>query len=551
LALEDGVNRPFILCLLCAAVIAVVAARAYGLAESTGQGGSNAQAVHDLGQIGTGVNIGLVAEENVYTQHYAFFDKDPNGDNTGSTHVFNIDYTGDGNSPWIHDTWMSGIAISRGSASHPEDIGVAPGADVYCARVIDSNGQLAQSWLDGSPSAHNGALDELINTYGCRVIMTGFAGTDTPDGQSILTLMYDYYADTYDVVFTPGAGNGNTDIWVAGDIYNGLCTGGLTTDTRQAWDKVGLDSSSGPTTDDRNKPDLVAPAQKQYMPHTPPDNWKYWNEPPEGATSLSGPHTAGIAALLLGLADSTAGESDDGHSEVIRAVIVNSAFPNIRDKAGQSTNPADPNNVWNEDRGYGRVDALRAYQLLDSNSVSAGSATTQNKGWAYDTLGGSQVHTYSITAAKNERLVLTVSWDRRPTRNWKLGAYAYSDESSPKFNIDLTVKDPNGITVFYGNETLNNLEKADLLLLKDGQYVITLENTTTKVRDYGMAFELIPPLVADFNIDYVVDKIDLKILTQDWLQTDSVADLTGTAEVNLKDFAAFANRYTNSNPLYH
>jgi hypothetical protein len=155
------VNRPFILCLLCAAVIAVVAARAYGLAESTGQGGSNAQAVHDLGQIGTGVNIGLVAEENVYTQHYAFFDKDPNGDNTGSTHVFNIDYTGDGNSPWIHDTWMSGIAISRGSASHPEDIGVAPGADVYCARVIDSNGQLAQSWLDGSPSAHSMSLSIL------------------------------------------------------------------------------------------------------------------------------------------------------------------------------------------------------------------------------------------------------------------------------------------------------------------------------------------------------------------------------------------------------
>jgi hypothetical protein len=549
--LEDGVKRPDFLVLLSITLLALVGARAYGLSQSTGPGGSNAQAVHDLGQIGTGVNIGLVAQRSVYTQHYAFFDKDPDGNNTGSTHAFNIDYTGDGNSPWIHDTWMSGIAISRGSASHPEDIGVAPGANVYCARIIDDNDLLVQSWLDGSPTAHNGALDELINVYSCRVIMAGIAFGSTPNGQSLLTLMYDYYADTYDVVFTPGAGNGDTEIWVTGDIYNGLSTGGLTTDTRQTWDKVGSDSSSGPTTDNRNKPDLVAPAQKQYMPHTPPDNWKYWNEPPEGATSLSGPHTAGVAALLLGLADSTAGESDDGHSEVIRAVIVNSAFPNIRDKAGQSTNPTDPNNVWDPNRGYGRVDALRAYELLGCNRVSAGSTTTQDKGWAYDTLGSLQVHTYSITAAKNERLVLTVTWDRKPTRTWKLGAYAYSDESSPKFNIVLTVTDPDGITVFSENETLNNLKKVDFLLLKDGQYVITLENTSTKARDYGMAFELIPPLVADFNIDYVVDKNDLGILTLDWLKTGSVADLTGTAEVNLRDFAVFANHYTNSNPLYH
>ena len=107
-------KRPDFLVLFSFAVLVFLGARAYGLAQSTGPGGSNAQAVHDLGQTGVGVNIGLVAEQNVYTQHYAFFDKDPNGNNTGSTHVFNIDYTGDGNSPWIHDTWMSGIAISRG-----------------------------------------------------------------------------------------------------------------------------------------------------------------------------------------------------------------------------------------------------------------------------------------------------------------------------------------------------------------------------------------------------------------------------------------------------
>jgi hypothetical protein len=294
------------------------------------------------------------------------------------------------------------------------------------------------------------------------------------------------------------------------------------------------------------------------MPHVSPDSWKYWNESPEGATSLSGPHAAGVAALLLGLADDS-NEPNDSRSEVIRAVIVNSTFPNINNKQGQSTNPLDPNNIWHGDRGYGRIDALRAYELLDSNRVSRTSIISQDKGWAYENISNSDTHNYLITATKNYRLVLTTTWNRKPTRSWNRvwGKYVYSDEVIPKFDIDVTVKDPNGAEIFStpDNSPLyefpNNLEKIDLLLLKDGQYEIIVENTSSKSRDYGMAFELIPPLTADFNHDYVVDTNDLSVLTDDWLETGSQADLAGQDDVDLKDFAVFAANWRNINSLYH
>jgi hypothetical protein len=48
--------------------------KAYALAESTAQGGSNAQAVHQLGETGEDVNVGLIAARNVLATHEAFYE---------------------------------------------------------------------------------------------------------------------------------------------------------------------------------------------------------------------------------------------------------------------------------------------------------------------------------------------------------------------------------------------------------------------------------------------------------------------------------------------
>ena len=106
--------------IVVSALCFVPASKVYGLAESTGPEGSNSIAVHQLGQTGAGVNVGLILAGNVLTTHEAF--KDSNG----VSHAFNYDFSGSGISIIPHDTQLAGIVASRGGAAFPSEIGVAP-----------------------------------------------------------------------------------------------------------------------------------------------------------------------------------------------------------------------------------------------------------------------------------------------------------------------------------------------------------------------------------------------------------------------------------------
>ena len=510
--------------------------RAYGIAESTGPDGSNVQAVHALGQTGEGVNVGLMSARNTRTTHEAF--KDP----CGVSHAFSYDFTGDGIEISGHDTRMAGAVVSRGDDTHPDDIGVAPGANIHSARIAADDFATTNIFLTD-------ALDELIIGQGCRVIVTGVQADAIADGNSTWTKIYDYYAYEYNVVFANAAGNYAPEVTIFGDAYNGITTGGLAVTEPDVYLKVGTGSNPGPTVDGRRKPDIVAPSQNQTLPSSEGDTAWLTVGGSAGQTSYSVPHTAGVAALLLGAADET-GDPDDNESEVIKAVIVNSAFPNINDKSDNPTDPADPCNTWHDDRGYGRIDALRAYELLSADKVAEGTDITQVKGWAYDTMTGYGQHTYSIQGARNERLVLTVTWHRKITRD----ELVFTEEEAPKFNLDLMIKDPCDAIIFAETAALDNLEKVDVLLAKDGMYEITLDNTTSKTRDYGLAFELLEPLVYDFEpIDYIVDTGDLLVIAGQWLLEGAglEADLTGDEIVNLEDFAEFAGHWLEIDPAYY
>ena len=211
------------------------------------------------------------------------------------------------------------------------------------------------------------ALKALINSHNCRVIVTGVAVTGTgtdPNGDSVWALLYDYYAYQYGVIFANAAGNENTYVAIFGDAYNGITTGGLRLNdpnNQYEYRMAGSASGSGPTADGRRKPDITAPSQSQTVPTSASDIAWTTVGSTGGETSWSVPQAAGAAALLLGLADNTP-EPNDNDSVVIKAVLVNSAMPNVNNKTGSSTNPADSNNTWQADRGYGRLDCLRAYQ---------------------------------------------------------------------------------------------------------------------------------------------------------------------------------------------
>jgi hypothetical protein len=530
--------------------------RAFGLEESTGSGGSNAIAVHQLGQTGQDVNIGLIAATSVLTTHEAFYDKDSNGSPIGSTHAFNYDFSGDGNSPSSHDTRMAGIAVSRGGIAYPNDIGVAPGANLFCARVADYNGI-------------NNALKTFTTTYNCRVIVTGIALPSdivVPNGDSDWTMLYDYYAYQNNVIFANAAANATTLILVFGDAYNGVTTGGLHPVNPTApldYRMVGSLSGSGPTVDGRRKPDIAAPADGQIVPSSE-SNTSWASTPASGGyTSYAVPHTAGAAALLLGLADQTP-EPNDNRSEVIKAVLVNSAMPNVNNKSGASTNPADSNNAWQADRGYGRLDALRAYQTLDTNEVEPNTLISQTSGWGYGRLTQGKTNIYTINVATRCRLIATLVWNRRirwTDNSPSNGVIDPGELSGFLANLDMKVfvpGEPNAIfsKALFGFDSGDNLVKCDLLILTPGNYTIRLENNSTngEAANYGFAFDKHPILPGDISpVDYVVDINDLSALMQDWLLQDSDYDqlLSPDGIIDFADFAVLADSWLQIDPLYY
>jgi hypothetical protein len=528
-------------------------AQLYALEESTQQGGSNAVAVHNLGETGQGVNIGVILGRNVRTTHEAFLD----GYNV--SHAFNYDFSGDGISFSSHDTQLAGIISSRGGALFPNDIGVAPGADIYCARVADNNNGI--SWTE-----FNNALSDLISNRGCRVIVTGFELTGiTADGQSAWTLLYDYYAYQYGVIFANAAGNENTYVAVFGDAYNGITTGGLRLNdpnNQYEYRMVGSISGSGLTPDNRRKPDITAPAQNQTVPTSSGDTVWTTVGTTYGETSYSVPHTAGAAALLIGLANDTAGPNDNS-SEVVKAVIVNSTMPNVNSKTGLSTNPADSNNTWQKDRGYGRLDVLRAYQTLNTIEVEPDVLITQDEGWGYGRLEQGQTDVYTITVTERCRLIATLTWQRRMVWNdGPIRGILEPDELNAYLaDLDMTVFAPDEPTAIFsedifGLDTNNNLEKCDLLITEPGDYTIEISNDSTngEAADYGFAFELHPVPLGDLPpYDYSVDYIDLSFFVSDWLANDSIFDMLLVPDgiIDFADFAILADYWLQTDPMYY
>ena len=313
------------------------------------------------------------------------------------------------------------------------------------------------------------------------------------------------------------------------------------------------------------KPEITAPSQGQWVPINGDTSWTEVGST-AGQTSWSVPHTGGVAAVLLSYANTTP-ETNDNQNEVIKAVIVNSAFPNIQNEYGTATT----GQVWNKYRGYGRIDALRAYQTLSSPAISynpeqsINTNVNQPTGWIYRTFSNNIQLTdiYRIYANRNDRLVLTMTWNRKI----KSGLSGLTPATNP-MNLDLEIFDPQGVPIFWEHLSdtdppiPNNLRKADILCESKGYYKVQITNTVTKPnsRAYAMAFELLPPLEADFNTDYVVDNQDMIDFLPYWLSTDcnNIAQPCYDYNLNpnddsigLNDLAIFANQWMTYDPRYY
>jgi serine protease AprX len=531
-------------------LFAVFSTSVFALQVSTGPNGSNVQDVHSLGYTGQGVAVGLISANHALDSHEAF-----------ASQAFLYDAT-DTNpyDPVNHDTSVGGIICSRGGASFPNEKGCAPDASLYSVKTV--NGSIIEfSWLADS-------LAYLLGQQ-CQVVVTGIqlpSSGATPDGTTFWSLLYDHYAWKHNFVFATAAGNGESVITVFGDTFNSITTGGLIIDANDIYYQVGSTSNPGPTADGRKKPDIVAPSEGQWTPKAGSNtSWADAIPGSGGQTSWSVPHTGGVAAVLLSYADTTP-TTDDNQNEVIKAVIVNSAFPNIINKAGTATTGL----TWQADRGYGRIDAKRAYEILSSPEFTPGSSTGNSKGWAYGSLAPDGQNSYVIDRTEGlekERLLVTLTWNRRV--EWtdqrsgtppRTNGIIDPDELEAFFaNLDLEIYDPDGILISPAASSVDNLEKVDLLLSKTGDYEVKVVNqSSNESASYGLAFEVLPRLEGDFNFDYVVETADLALLAQHWLDTGCIDpvpcyeyDLSGNNSIELSDFSIFAQNWLAYDGRYY
>ncbi len=275
-----------------------------------------------------------------------------------------------------------------------------------------------------------------------QVINQSFISNSQLDGA------YDTYAATYNVLFVSAMNNLPDTPRAPGTSCNGIGVG-IISDTAQ--------SSVGPTTDGRAKPDLVAPHSC--------------------CTSFSTPRVAGAAALLLQAAASNDGGAGTAalatNSSVIKALLLNGAVK-LTNWTNGVTRPLDARygagvlNIYNSDL------QLRAGRraAIATNSVGLGAAhppssNTNNvaslRGWDFSRIQSEmlsdRVAHYYFSLPTN-----VAAYSATATLVWKKGAGALT-------NLDLFLYETRSNTLVASSASLfDNVEHLFIPRLPAGRY---------------------------------------------------------------------------------
>lgn len=264
-----------------------------------------------------------------------------------------------------HGTHTMGTGIGDDGAGN--QIGVAPGARWIGCRNMDAGvGRpstyiecmqffLAPTDLSGNNPDPNKRPDAVGNSYGCP-------SSELCSANSLLTAMDNLRAAG--VFMSVSAGNSGSACSTVSDppgLYDSAITVGATGYQTNA---IASYSSRGPVTADgsnRKKPDIVAPGSSVRSSY-PTNSYSSLN-----GTSMASPHVAGVVALLWSAFPNLRGNVD--HTEYI--LEQTAVRLTTTQGCGGDTSSQVPNNVY----GYGRVDALAAYNYAANELIATPTPT--------------------------------------------------------------------------------------------------------------------------------------------------------------------------------
>jgi len=316
--------------------------------QSTAAGG--------LGYTGAGVGICIV-DTGIFGGHEQFLDPI-----TGTSKVVGFqDFIGTSTTAYDdngHGTHVASIAAGDGTGIDnfaPTYRGVAPGASLYAAKVLDANGS-------GSSDHVIAGIDWCAGQQDVDIISLSLGIAGSSDGTDLVSQAVNAAVANGKVVVV-AAGNGGAAPKTIGSP--GAAALAITVGAAAEWSHstlldgesdgiyVAPFSSRGPTADGRIKPDIAAPGHSIIAGYIDPSGTGLYGCTNDCYASLSGtsmatPFVAGTVALMLEAASPFRPTPAD-----IRAILAATA----QDRGALA---ADGSAVKDNDWGYGLLDGYAA-----------------------------------------------------------------------------------------------------------------------------------------------------------------------------------------------
>jgi subtilisin family serine protease len=416
--------------------------------------------VNNMGYDGSGINVSII-DSGI----------DPNHPDFSNKTIIWRDFVNGQPNPYDdcgHGTHVAGILAGTGQNSSGKYKGVAPGITKLIIGKIMYYDSFRHIWTFQEADAR-AALDWAASE-GAQIISCSW-GIPRQSDQSELSRKADDIVSK-GVVVVVAAGNEGPGLQTIADpgIALNVITVGAIDDQNTRHNKddtLYLRSSRGPTTDDRIKPDVVAPGV--HIISTRATNTDIRN-PDEGdiyiddwyveatGTSMATPHVAGVAALILQAHPTWA-------PDMVKFAI--------KDTAGLNDQLVWPNPIHHPpewDRGNGTIDASLAVSLHGTNIPADQAETNYMNGSGTYTANAYLNGTYKISAGSRDSdqgyaiatLNKTFILEYNST-NPKF-FFTFQDEGMmetiqepAEFNATLKLFAPNGDTLFSLNQQIHYL----------------------------------------------------------------------------------------------